>query len=107
MIDISNEIPINIKYEMVALFQVIEYRDTVYREFGITVEVRSREEGHNTPHVHAHYQQYHVSIDINSAIIIIGNLPNKQLEKAIEFVQNNRTMLLEKWNKYHEFKFKF
>lgn len=107
MIDITEEVPINIKYEIKSWFPVIEYRDQVYREFGILVEVRSREQPHKgAPHVHAEYQGYEVSVNILTTEVV-GNLPSKQLERVKEFINKNREFLLEKWEKYHGYKFSF
>ncbi|HEY8443554.1 MAG TPA: DUF4160 domain-containing protein [Clostridia bacterium] len=105
MIDISNEIPKIIKIKLITLFPVIEYRDTVYRELGITVEVRTKEDCHKYyPHVHVKYQNYSASINIITEEIV-GNFPSKYLKRILEYVRENKNFLLEKWKKYHDYKY--
>ena len=105
MIDIRNEVTINIVFDLIRLFAIAEKREQVYREYGVTVEVRSREQCHNTPHVHARYNNFNVSIDITECKILAGNLPINQMKIAVEFVKKNQQFLLEKWRKYHGYKF--
>ena len=105
MIDISNEVAINIVFDLIHLFAIIEKREQVYREYGVVVEVRSKENGHNIPHIHAKYNNFNVSIDIMECKILAGNLPKNQMNIAIEFVKKNQQFLLEKWRKYHDYKF--
>ena len=50
---------------------------------------------HPPPHFHAKYQDDEVLIDIQRSSLLRGDLPNKKLAVAMEFLDENRDYLLE------------
>jgi len=50
---------------------------------------------HPPPHFHALYQEDEALIDIQRGNILKGELPNKKLTVAMEFLDENRDDLLE------------
>ena len=67
---------------------------------GVKFEIRTREKGHNVPHVHAHYAGKNVSIAFNGEILAGGIKKMKQNE-AVEWVINNSDMLHKRWEELH------
>jgi len=48
--------------------------------FGIIIQMLSFDnKRHNTPHIHARYCEHRASFDIETAEIIAGNMPSKQI----------------------------
>lgn len=66
---------------------------------GVKIEIFFRD--HAPPHAHATSAEHEVLIVIEDASIYEGSLPRKQLRTAVEYVQNNRTNLLNIWEKYN------
>lgn len=79
------------------VFQIMEIRERVGTIRGIKFEVRTREQNHNKPHVHAEYDKYAISIGIEDGEILAGNLPSSQERKAVRWVKDNKDYLLGKW----------
>ncbi len=79
------------------VFQIMEIRERVGTIRGIKFEVRTREQNHNKPHVHAEYDKYAISIGIEDGEVLAGNLPSSQERKAVRWVKDNKDYLLEKW----------
>lgn len=52
---------------------------TISMFFGIIIRMYYAPKEHNTPHIHAYYQDKTASININNCEIINGSLPTKQL----------------------------
>ena len=65
------------------VFLLEEIRRRVGKINGITFEVRSQEQNHSIPHVHASYGEYSVSIAIEDGRIMSGNLP-KSMKKLLQ-----------------------
>ena len=65
---------------------------------GIKFTIHTKEKGHNVRHVHASYQGKEISIDINNAKIIQGNLPKKEMKIALDWVKKNKNFLNNKWD---------
>ena len=80
------------------VFQIMEIRERVGTIRGIRFEVRTSEQNHNKPHVHAEYDKYAISIDIENGEILAGNLPSSQKRKAVHWVKDNKDYLLGKWS---------
>ena len=80
------------------VFQIMEIRERVATIRGIKFEVRSKEQNHNKPHIHAEYDKYAISIDIETGEVLAGNLPASQQSKAIRWVKDNKDFLLGKWS---------
>lgn len=67
------------------IFEIHKIRGTVGNVNGVYFHVRTNEQNHVLPHIHAKYGEYWISIEINSGKILDGNLPNKQQKKAVEW----------------------
>lgn len=63
-------------------------------------EVRTKEKGHNTPHVHVSTTVASLSIAIETGEILAqsGNISGKNLQKAKDWIVLNQDFLKEKWN---------
>lgn len=79
-------------------FQVMEIRERLATVKGIQFEVRSREQNHNLPHIHASYDKYSISIAISTCEVLAGNLPKSQQRIAVDWVRSHTEDLLGKWN---------
>ena len=82
------------------VFELFEIRGKVGKQDGITFIVHSNEQNHTIPHVHAQYGEYEVSIAIESGEVLAGNLPSKNLKKAIKWVLGHQTKLQSDWSNY-------
>ena len=80
---------------------VLSRRDTVERTHGIRFEIRPKEDGHNVPHCHAHYQGQNVSISLVDCSVLAGNIPRDKQRFAVMWVQHNLDVLQKYWDKYH------
>lgn len=54
---------------------------------------------HNTPHIHAKYNEYDVSVDFNGNILA-GNLPQKQMKLIDAWIVLHQNELIEAWDMY-------
>lgn len=100
IIKARNAIPEEIISFMEEVFLIMEIRERLATVRGIKFEVRSREQNHNIPHIHASYDKYEVSIAIPDGKILAGNLPKKQQRIAKEWVRVHTDELLGKWNSF-------
>jgi hypothetical protein len=84
-------------------FKIYEQRARTGEFKKIVFEVRTKEKGHNRPHIHASYNyQYEISISIDEKIeVIAGNIPIKQQTIALKWVEQNIKILRNEWNNYH------
>lgn len=85
------------------IFDLYNSRGRVGQTKGITFEIRSKEAGHGTPHVHARYENKNISISLLDFSVLAGNLSDRQTRLAIDYVKENRNKLLEKWGEYHRY----
>lgn len=85
------------------IFGLYNSRGRVGQIKGITFEIRSKEAGHGTPHVHASYENKNISISLLDFSVLAGNLSGKQTRLAVKYVKENRKILLEKWDEYHRY----
>ena len=90
---------------MYGLFEMYEIRARVGSVNNMTFEVRTKENGHNIPHVHANYNNMNISISLLDFKVLAGSLPSKNQSIAVQWVKNNAEMLKERWNDYHVFEF--
>lgn len=67
---------------------------------GVMFEIRTKERGHNMPHVHAHYSGEDVSIALNGEVLA-GGIKDKKQKEAIKWVLENARMLQERWEELH------
>jgi hypothetical protein len=52
---------------------------------------------HNKPHIHARYAEYNASIDIETAEILEGELPKKQLRLVQAWIELHKEELMADW----------
>lgn len=72
----------------------------VVRSNGITIEVRTKENGHNIPHCHIERgkeQQVSVSLVDFTIIADSGNLNSKQKNAIIQLAKEHKEELRNKW----------
>ncbi len=68
---------------------------------GIVIEIRNKEDGHNVPHIHAHYQGENISILLIDGEVLAGNIPKKNQKIAVTWVIENLEMLRASWENKH------
>ncbi len=100
MVKAKNEIPGEIISFMEEVFLIMEIRERLTTIRGIKFEVRSREQNHSIPHIHASYDKYEISIAVPDGNVLAGNLPKKQQRIAEEWVRAHADELLGKWNSF-------
>lgn len=79
------------------VFEIYEIRGRVGNYNGIKFKIKTNETSHNTPHVHAEYGEFNISIEIETGKILAGNLPNKNKKIAVDWVLENKEKLLNGW----------
>jgi hypothetical protein len=52
---------------------------------------------HNTPHIHAKYGEFDVSIGISDGELLAGELPRKQLRLVQAWIELHRDELMADW----------
>ena len=55
------------------------------------------EKEHQPPHIHAFYGEYNASLNINDGEIIAGTLPRTAMRLVKEFIETNKSELLQMW----------
>ena len=94
----KRKIPKEIAEFITELFELMEIRGRVGIEDGVEFFVRSNEQNHSIPHVHAKYAEYQIEIAINDGVILSGNLPKGQQKLATEWVLRHQEKLKNEWN---------
>lgn len=84
------------------IFESDRFFDLIYSKFGMKFIIHTKENGHNSHHVHIKYQNYEVVFDINSGEVIVGNIPQNKIKYAKEWIKFNKTFLLDNWNRLVE-----
>ncbi len=57
-----------------------------------------RQGEHNPPHIHAIYGDNAVAVDIQTGIVLDGNLPTKELGLVEKWIKLHKTELIKIWN---------
>jgi hypothetical protein len=70
---------------------------TLARFYGMIIKMFFRKSEHNPPHVHVIYGEYDGLIDIQTGEMIEGDLPERALSLAKEWVSTHKADLLEIW----------
>jgi len=65
--------------------------------YGIIIRMYCAPAEHNPPHIHAYYQDYKATIDIQTCEIIEGNLPRKKERLVLAWVEIRQEDLLADW----------
>jgi hypothetical protein len=66
----------------------------ISRFLGIVIAMFYRE--HGLPHFHAYYGDYHVTVEIETGIVI-GRFPRRALAHVLEWWELHKNELLENW----------
>ncbi len=66
--------------------------------YGIIIKMYFRQADHNPPHIHATYGEYTGEIDIQSGLMIDGDLPSRAVSLIKEWVNIHKDELLNIWN---------
>jgi len=69
----------------------------ISRFYGLVVKMYFKGSEHNPPHIHVLYGEYMGAIDIKTAELIEGDLPEKALSMAKEWTEKYRAELLDLW----------
>jgi len=69
----------------------------ISRFYGLVVKMYFKSSEHNPPHIHVLYGEYMGAIDIKTAELIDGDLPEKALSMAKEWTKKHKTELLDFW----------
>ena len=67
------------------------------RFYGMIVKMYFLGKEHNPPHVHVIYGEYMGAIEIQTGRMLEGDLPNKALSLAVEWIHLHESELLEIW----------
>ena len=94
---IKEQYPREITDFLESVFEICEIRGRVGSVNGIEFYVRTNEQNHTLPHVHAKYSDYSISIEIATGRVLAGNLPRKNQKIAVEWVIKNKDKLLHDW----------
>ena len=78
-----------------SIFEIYQIRARVGKQNGVVFEIRTNEQNHSLPHVHAAYGEYNISIDIESGKILAGRLPKKNQKAAVDWVLAHKDKLLD------------
>ena len=70
---------------------------TIATFYGIIIMMRPRNKEHNPPHIHAFYGEYAGLFHISDGELHEGELPSKAQALVKEFIDDNRTELLDMW----------
>lgn len=71
--------------------------------YGIMVKMYFQQAEHNPPHIHAIYGEYVGTIDIQTGVLLEGDLPSRALKLIQEWLQIYKEDVLKIW-KTQEFK---
>ncbi len=96
---VSKQELFTIYHEWYQIFNVIHIRNRVHTIESIKIYIYSEDNSpHNSPHLHAYYQDKSIVIDLKELKIVKGNLPIPQQKKALKWVENHIDFLNLKWN---------
>ena len=70
----------------------------IARFYGLVIKMYFHQSEHNPPHVHVIYGEYVGVISINSLRMIEGDLPNKALSLAQEWMNQHQDELMVIWD---------
>ena len=65
--------------------------------FGIIIRMYFGPKEHNPPHIHVHYQDNSATFDIQTAELIDGTLPKRQIKLVSAWIEIHRDELIADW----------
>jgi hypothetical protein len=68
------------------------------RFYGLVIKMYFQQSEHNPPHIHVIYGEYVGVLELSTARMIEGDLPQKALALAQEWTREHSKELLEIWN---------
>ena len=93
------------KYKARKLHKSFSELKTINRINGYRIEIRPREEKHNYAHFHVvKGSDGMASIRIDTLEVLESSLPETILKRIIVWTQNNKQILMETWNEFHEYR---
>ena len=79
------------------VFEVYEIRGRVGEANSVVFKIKSNEQNHALPHVHAEYAEYSISIEIETGKVLAGTLPKSKHKNAVDWVLKHKEKLLNEW----------
>jgi len=70
----------------------------ISRFYGLSIKMYFKGSEHNPPHIHALYGEYMGAIDIKTQELMEGDLPDKALTLAREWIKEHEAELLDMWH---------
>lgn len=71
---------------------------TISTFYGIVIKIFYYDNAkHNTPHIHAEYQNYKSSYSIEDGDILSGKLPNNKHKLVVAWIEIHKKELLNDW----------
>ena len=84
------------------IFEIVEIRQQIKQlGEGLVIEIRTKEGGHNIPHVHARIGNKNVSISLIDCQVLAGNIPLKNQKQAVKWVKEHKSELQLEWENIH------
>ena len=96
----KRSLPLDIASFLDSVFEICEMRGRVGQAGSIKFEVRSKEQNHTIPHVHAVCNEFNISIAIETGEVLTGNLPGKNKKIAVQWVSDHKESLLSTWHSF-------
>lgn len=70
---------------------------TISMFFGIIVRMYYAPREHNPPHIHAYYQDYRVTVSLESGEKLEGEMPSRQLRLLQAWIEIHKEELFANW----------
>jgi len=70
---------------------------TISMFYGIIIRMYYAPKEHNPPHIHAYYQEYRVTLSIETGEMLNGNIPSRQLRLVQAWIEIHNEELLANW----------
>ena len=69
----------------------------IARFYGLIIKMFFNNAEHNPPHIHVVYGEHNASFNIDTAEMIVGDLPNRARKLVSEWIKLHQAELLEMW----------
>lgn len=70
---------------------------TISMFYGIIIRMYFGPKEHNPPHIHAYYQDFNATFDLDLGSILEGKLPKKQTKLVQAWIEIHKDELLADW----------